>query len=256
MQQLTRQKVLNLIKEAVKFSPLSLGNSRPNTYAVINSISDFNTPNLGYTSQDLTVDAWTRKQQTVNNFELAFPMVCPILREGSIEFSIDNTKFKTLNDTIQILFVDRYFDQKDSKSAAEKRSKTQIINDVEKGVLKVLEYLQAVQPYKVQVTAGVYVEDYFTKEYLDEAITQSKILSYQGYQDFSPLLKSHNDYQWFLKKNLNLRKSILEYTPTNHEIVGIFVTLNVQSYSCDNSDFDYFIEGDKFGENQTTYLGK
>lgn len=183
-------------------------------------------------------------------------MVCPILREGSIEFSIDNMKFKTLNDTIQILFVDKYIDQKDSKLAAEKRSKTQIINDVEKGVLKVLEYLQTVQPYKVEVTSGVFVEDYFVIDYLAYLQINGDIIGWQDYTQVSPLLKAHNDYQAFLKKNLNLRKSILEYTPTNHEIVGIFVTLNVQSYSCDNGDFDYFIEGDKFGENQTTYLGK
>lgn len=188
--------------------------------------------------------------------ELGFPMICPILRGGSIEFTNDRPSFKTINDVIQITFADRYFDQKDSKSAAEKRSKTQIINDAEKGILKVLEYLQKVQPYKVQVTAGVYIEDYFTIDYLAHQQLNGKIISYQDYTQVSTLIPFHNDYQTFLKKNLSLSKSIIDYTPTNHELVIVFVVLNVQSYSCDNGDFDYFIEGDKFGDNKTTYLGK
>lgn len=256
MEHLSRTRILNLIKEAVKFSPQSLGSARPNTFAVIDSIADFNAPNFGYTALDLTTDAWTRKQSTVNNLDLEFPRVGVILYDGSIDYKSDNLDFQTISDQVRILFADKYIDQKGSNTAKDLRSKTQIIADTEKGILKIVEYLRAVAPFRVQVTSGVYVEDYFTKGLLDAAITAGKIISYQTHEEYRSLLKYYNDYTEFLRKNMNIRKSILEHKPTDHEIVGTWITLNLQSYACSDGNFDYFVDNSILNDNKTTYLGR
>ena len=253
MENLSRRKILNLIRQAVMFAPVDMGAARPNSFAVINGVSDFNGDNLGYKADDiLNGDVWTREQVTMNAIELKYPMICPVLYGGTrkMEFSTKHTAETT--DQIRILAADRYVDAKEAVSESEKRSVTQIMDDTEKALEKILEFLFKVRAYKVETTPNVFVEDYFNTDYLIWAEAQNKI---EGYTEPSNLTMHSYAYDKFIKINQELRFDRLEYQSTKDAIIGTWLTINTLSYPCANNEFDFFLDGTLFNENRKVFMG-
>lgn len=254
MEYLTRKKVLELIKQAVMFAPVDMGSARPNSFAIINGVADFNQTNLGYKSDDiLNGDVWTREQATLNYIELKYPIVCPVLYGGTRKTEYSTKHQSYTFDEIRILAADRYHNNKEDVTTAESRSVTQIMDDTEKALNKILEYLFNVAAYKVEVTTGVFVEDYFNKDFLDWADTNNKIV---GYTDAANSHQYNNVYRVFIEGNTNLRFDRLEYPTSTDMIVGTWLTLTSVSYQCADGEFDFFVDTTAVNDSRPIFFGK
>jgi hypothetical protein len=242
IEHITRRRILDLIKEAVKFMPESMGDARVNSYAVISSISDFNKDNFGYKTEDLNVDAWTREQSTFNRLELKYPLVCPTIYSGRRKYEKGNLSYSQTDDQIRISVVDRYIDQKTSEDDASLRSVTQIFDDTEKALNKIIEYLFAIQAYKVEVTTGVYTYDYYHPDYLAYLLTNSKIVGYVSASSLSILNTFNNSYLGFVNSNLNLNIERIDQPISKGNLVGSQTTLNCISIHCHDALFDFFVD--------------
>lgn len=242
IEHITRRRILDLIKEAVKFMPASMESARVDSYAVIGGIDDFNKDNFGYITEDLIVDAWTREQSTLNRLELKFPVVCPTIYSGRIKYEKGNLSYSHTDDLIRVAVVDRYIDQKTSDNDKDLRSITQIFDDTEKSLKKIIEYLFAVQPYKVEVTTGVYTYDYYHPDYLAYLLSNSKIIGYVGASSLLSLNAFYNSYLEFVNSNLNLDIQRIDHPTSKHNLVGSHITLTCKSYHCHDWLFDFYVD--------------
>ena len=242
MENITRRRILDLIKESVKFMPASMGAARCESYAIIGALSDFNKDNFGYKTEDLNVDAWTREQSTFNRLELKYPLVCPTIYSGRKKYQIGNLSYSQTDDQLRISVVDRYIDEKSSDNDAALRSITQIFDDTEKAINKILEYLFAVQAFKVETSTGVYVYDYYHPDYLAYLLTNSKIVSYVNSSSDITLNKPNVNYLTFVNSNLNLNIERIDQPTSKDNLVGSQVTLNCISYHCHDGLFDFFVD--------------
>lgn len=250
IEHITRRRILDLIKEAVKFMPASMESARVESYAVIGGIDDFNKDNFGYKTEDLNVDAWTREQSTLNHLELKFPLVCPSIYSGRIKYEKGRLNHNQIDDQIRIAVVDRYIDQKSSDNDKDLRSITQIFDDTEKALNKIIEYLFAVQPFKVEVTPGVYTYDYYHPDYLAYLLSQSKIVGYSGASTISSLNEYQNSYLGFVNSNLNLDIQRIDHPISKGNLVGSHTTITCVSYHCHDSLFDFFVD------DQVNFMGR
>ena len=256
MNHLTVKKFLQLVKEGVKFMPEEMTTSRCNSYALISGIQDFNNDNLGYTPQDLQLgDVWTRKNQTINSLNLDYPICCPMIYNSSRTNNSHTGAFSTVY-KVRILLADKVVDQKLSSNQREMRSITSIIYDCEAAMSKVLEYVLGCKSYKVETTTGQFTKDYFNKKYLDYAQAQGKIIGYTSSIEDKSLNAFDYTFNEFINSNNNIEMSILEYASTKDNIVGIWATINVITYGCNDGEFDFFIDKSAINDSKSTYFGK
>ncbi|NOT38539.1 MAG: hypothetical protein HOP11_14300 [Saprospiraceae bacterium] len=252
MNHINRTKILSLIREAVKFCPESMGSARPNTYAIIQGIDSFNKNNLGYVPDDYTNEYWSRHTQNANQMEFRPPYICPVIYGGvrSCEVGISTTIQTT--DDIRIICADRYIDSKENTETAKKRSITELMVTTEATLNKIMEYLQGVKAFRVEYSAGQFAEDYFNEAYLDYCKTNSKIVNFS---ESTNLNKYTNSYNTFLNLNQETRIERLEYPTSNELIVGTWITINALSISCNDSLFDFFVDGTAINNEDNIYYG-
>lgn len=242
MEHITRRRILDLIKESVKFMPASMGAARCESYAIIGALSDFNKDNFGYKTEDLNVDAWTREQSTFNHLKLKYPLVCPTIYSGRKKYQIGNLSYSQTDDQLRISVVDRYIDEKTSDSDSALRSITQIFDDTEKALDKIIEYLFAVQAFKVETSTGVYTYDYYHPDYLAYLLSQNKIVNYWTSSSVAILNDFQNGYNAFINSNLNLNIERIDQPTSKDNLIGSQVTLNCISYHCHDGLFVFFVD--------------
>ena len=242
MEHITRRRILDLIKESVKFMPASMGAARCESYAIIGALSDFNKDNFGYKTEDLNVDAWTREQSTFNHLKLKYPLVCPTIYSGRKKYQIGNLSYSQTDDQLRISVVDRYIDEKTSDSDSALRSITQIFDDTEKALDKIIEYLFAVQAFKVETSTGVYTYDYYHPDYLAYLLSQNKIVNYWTSSSVAILNDFQNGYNAFINSNLNLNIERIDQPTSKDNLIGSQVTLNCISYHCHDGLFNFFVD--------------
>lgn len=248
---LTRKKVLELIKQAVMFAPVELGAARPNSYAIINELADFNQDNLGYKAND--PDVWTRQETTLNDIQLEYPIVCPIIYGGARKATMGQRSEVWITDDLRILVADRFHENKEDSKDSEARSITAILDDTDSVVNMIMEYLDKVSAFKVEVTTGNFVEDFYNENYLVWCKANNKILDYTVPGN---LAKSTSSYVAWLNRNINNRIERLDFPSSKERIVGTYINLTVDSYSCHNTTFSFYLDGDNFLKSRNIYLGK
>ncbi|MEP7197260.1 MAG: hypothetical protein ABI851_12130 [Saprospiraceae bacterium] len=229
---ITRSRILELIKEAVAFSPASMTYKRPNTFALINGLSDFNADNLGYITEDIqNNDVWTRKQSTLNRFILEYPIVCPMLFSGVQERDIINNSTVIQKDDVRILCADLYVDQKEGTTASQRRSKTQIYDDTEEVLNNIIEYIRHVVYAKIEITTGVYTEGFYNESYLTWLDTNNKIIGFDPSQLFQ--------FEQFKRENEVIQIQRIEYPSSKDLIIGTYMNLKTTTISCPNPEFTF-----------------
>lgn len=248
---LNKNTILGLIREAVKYCPASMGEARPNTFAVITDISDLNEPNYGHVPDDFQGEYWTRHKPTANKLEFRPPYVCPVLFGGARTFDLGNRNMIASEDDIKILCLDRYITDKQVEQG-KRRSITAIQLDTEKVINKIMEYLEGVEAYKVEYTAGQFAEGYFNKKYLDYCKTNNKIIDYTAPAN---LRDETNNYKAFLNLNQNLRVDLLSFPHSEQMLVGSSITIKTLSINCYDEQFDFFIDGTAINNEPTLMFG-
>jgi len=253
MEYLSRAKVLQLIKQAVIFAPLDMGASRANSFAIINGLNDFNNDNLGYKAEDiLNNDVWTRQAATLNQIDIQYPVVCPIIYGGTRMTEIPTPEKVTTIDDLRILVADRYQNNKEDSASSEGRSVSQIMDDTEAMLNKIMDFLINVKAYKVEYTLGHYIDDYFNTDFLDWCLSNNKIV---GYSEPTNSHYFNTVYKKFLNLNLNQRFERLEYPTSKDMIVGTYLNIKSLSFYCGDGEFDFFIEGESFDKTKDIYFG-
>lgn len=258
MNHITRQRILGLIKEAVIFMPSGMGYKRPNTFAIINGLSDFNKDNLGYRAEDIqNNDVWTRKMSSINQMIVEYPVVAARIASNSLDMENGwESQLWVRKDAIQIYCLDRYVEQKSGGTAADRRSVTQIMDDCEAVVNKVMEYLKKVRPYKVQVTAGQYVEDFYHPDFIDWAQTNNRIVSSQNSESLASLNVYESTYLRVITDNLTIRTGLVEYPTSKDMVVGSSAGINTISLGCDDGQFTWSAEGSNISLNRQIPFGR
>lgn len=127
------------IKKLVKTWPIE--ENKPNTFAVLTSFSDLDSPSLGKTIRDkdrpyFYSKAWADQMYNPSRIRWAVPGVFLFEEEGSIDTSAANY----ITHTIQVAVLDSTDDQNEQyiKLATEERATHQILEDTENTLIELL----------------------------------------------------------------------------------------------------------------------
>lgn len=251
LQPITRGRILTLIKDAVRAMPTEMGSARPQSYAILNNIKDFNKDNLGYNPQDMqTNEVWTRNYQTANSFNLEFPIVCPIVFNGTK--TVTDHKGTTQNQyNIRILIADNFVEQKENIDKKDQRTVSQIITDCEYCLNKIINYLFSCKGIKVETTPGVFIEDYFYPPYIDYLHTNNKIEYYEILNTNAAI-----SIKYIELRNQSLEISYLDYPTSKSNIVGVWTSLIVDAVECVNDTYQFDDMGVLKDNSKALYFGQ
>jgi hypothetical protein len=133
------------IKRAVKLWPIE--DHKPNTFAVLEDISDIDTPNLGKTILDKDLPyfyskAWADKQYNPSQVCWSLPAILMIEVDGQLT----NDAGGTMNHTIEIVVVDAMESPPDKwiLPKGEKRTANQIYQDTEKTMRQLVTIMRSI----------------------------------------------------------------------------------------------------------------
>ena len=241
MSYITKERIIELIKESVKFYPTT--GTRPNTFAVINSLSDFNLDNLGYIAEDLKgPDVWTRTNQTANNFKLPYPVVGVVMLESQISDMVGHT--------IRILYADRIGNGKTPEG--KRKTQTDILNDTVRFFSNLTAYFESTGYHEVTLNDNSTIQGYYNPSALSYLVDSGKILEYE------PLT---SDQKWAVY-NLSvegfgeMKINYISYPITDDLIVGGYAEVSFSVANCESEEFNFFDDGLITGDKKTVYAGK
>ena len=241
MSHITKERIIELIKESVKFYPTT--GTRPNTFAMINGLSDFNLDNLGYIAEDLKgPDVWTRTNQTSNSFKLTYPMVGVIMMESNISDMIGHT--------IRILYADRIGNGKTPEG--KRKTQTDILNDTVRFFSNLIAYFDDCSFYEVTRTDNSTFTGILSWSYLLQLLNDDQI---------NAATKKSQADEWavFNMAIAGFGEMIINYISypiTDDMIIGGYAEVRFAVPVCESEDFSFYDDGQITGNNKTVYAGK
>jgi len=241
MSYITKERIIELIKESVKFYPTT--GTRPNTFAVINSLSDFNLDNLGYIAEDLKgPDVWTRTNQTANNFKLPYPVVGVVMLESQISDMVGHT--------IRILYADRIGNGKTPEG--KRKTQTDILSDTVKFFSNMSAYFEDSGYHQVILNDNSAIQGYYNASNLDSLIDSGKI------QDYDQLTRESEwgVYNLCVEGFGEMKINYISYPITDDLIVGGYAEVSFSVANCESEEFNFFDDGLITGDKKTVYAGK
>ena len=241
MSYITKQRVYELIKEAAIYAPA--GESQPKTFAVIDSLQDFNLENLGFIAADLNgADLWSRGSKTANNFSLDYPMCC------IIPMAVDVSE--RVNYSVRIMYVDRVHREKIADGT--RKTDSEILDNAVEFMVNLTQYMSGVVRHQVLFNDTSEHTDYYNTGLLEYLLNNENISDFNT----TGAPAYNNQYNMDVAEPFSSFKlNYMTYPVTEDLIIGGWAEFNFSIVNCSEPEFDYYFSGD-YGKSKKIYAGK
>lgn len=243
MSYITKQRVYDLIKEAAIYAPAT--EAQPKTFAVIDSLQDFNLENLGFIAADLdTSDLWARGNKTANNFKLEYPMVAMIPMGATVE---DATR---VTHNVRIMYVDRVHREKITEG--ERNTDGAIMDNAVQFLMQLQIYMGNVRRHGILFNDNSEATGYYNTELLDYLMNNDNISEYNTAGSQAEAVQFEKDIS---DAFAGFRVTYITYPVTEDLIIGGWAEFAFTVIDCTEPEFDYYYEGD-FKKSRKVYAGR
>lgn len=233
---LTVDDFFRLLKEAVMYSPPNEHKCKQlQTFAVLESMIDLNTANLGKTSRERDKNyffsrEWAQKKFSGSDISYEYPAVIVF------EKSIDNIKFDEnfthMCYNFQVAVLDEYIESCVDCDYCTDRTRNDIFLDTEDLLIKTLKYLHNVVYARIDGDSST--DGFYNVGFLDQLVTEAEI---PGYEIIVPETRK---YKLSIRQSNELKVGV-RYDIGADKLHGTMIDISFCSEKCFDGDFNFNI---------------